>query len=175
MKSNFVYSKFLNLLERKCIEFGISYKKVRPEFTSIIGKLKYKNIYNLNVHESAAFIIARRGLDYKEKLSLQGYNHNEVKKSVLSILRNPVGKYKVKEKDKISSWKLWSCLKGNVQTVLPGLSSNMLNLQELSDLSQFDELENEGENPSSKIFLPELIVGSKSNLLVDERPPFKTN
>jgi hypothetical protein len=51
----------------------------------------------------------------------------------------------------------------------------MLNLQELSDLSQFDELENEGENPSSKIFLPELIVGSKSNLLVDERPPFKTN
>jgi hypothetical protein len=51
----------------------------------------------------------------------------------------------------------------------------MSNLKELDDLSLYDKLENESENLSGKIFLPELIIGSKSNLEVKESLPFKTS
>jgi len=68
-KSNFVWKRFVELLERKCIEHGIEYKKVNPAFTSIIGKYKYRPRYKINIHESAAFVIGRRGLGLNEKLS----------------------------------------------------------------------------------------------------------
>jgi len=59
MQSNFVWRKFLTLLERKCIEHGIQYKKVNPAFTSIIGKYKYRWMYKVSIHESAAYVIGR--------------------------------------------------------------------------------------------------------------------
>ncbi|GAH71994.1 unnamed protein product, partial [marine sediment metagenome] len=43
-KSNFVWKKLVILLERKCIENGIQYKKVNPAFTSVIGKFKYQKM-----------------------------------------------------------------------------------------------------------------------------------
>jgi IS605 OrfB family transposase len=164
IKSNFVYHKFLELLERKCIEFGIFFIKVNPAYTSIIGKLKYKDLYKISVHESAAFVIARRGLRFNEKLSLKGYNHKSVKEIVLLILKTLEGNYKANRKKRFHSWKLWKCLKDNLNTVLTGLSSNISNLKELDVLSfYYDKLDNTSENLVSEISSQKQVVKSKTS------------
>lgn len=172
IKSNFIYRRFLTLLERKCVENGIEYRKVNPAFTSIIGKLKYKDIYKINIHESAAYVIGRRGLKFKEKLSLKGYNKKELRKQVFRTLE---GKYKNR---KLNSFELWKNLNDNYKAVLTGLSSNIFNLQKLDDLSvcEFDKLENDSENLSGKIFPLELVMGSKNeNSLGIRKDTFKIN
>jgi IS605 OrfB family transposase len=73
-KSTFAWKKFINLLERKCIQNNIKYKKVNPAFTSIIGKYKYRWMYKVNIHESAAYVIGRRGLGFNEKLSFNAFH-----------------------------------------------------------------------------------------------------
>jgi hypothetical protein len=40
---------------------------VKPNFTSIIGKLKYSNNMKLNNHISASYVIGRRAMGFKEK------------------------------------------------------------------------------------------------------------
>jgi len=47
---------------------GTEIRKVNPAYTSIIGKLKYAPQYNIDKDVAAAFVIARRGLGYKESL-----------------------------------------------------------------------------------------------------------
>jgi hypothetical protein len=102
--------KIIVLLERKCIENGIWYRKVNPAFTSVIGKVKYSEMYGLTVHESAAFVIGRRGLGFDEKISVR----NCPAKSVKDILIGThAGKYK---KKRINNWKLW----GKIKAVLTG-------------------------------------------------------
>jgi IS605 OrfB family transposase len=75
MQSNFVWRKFLTLLERKCIEHGIQYKKVNPAFTSIIGKYKYRWMHKVSIYESAAYVIGRRGLGYNKKIVVLQAEH----------------------------------------------------------------------------------------------------
>ena len=56
----------LDLLERKCIKRGVAIKKMHPAFTSLIGKYTYLRLYNLSTHVLASYIIARKGLGFKE-------------------------------------------------------------------------------------------------------------
>ena len=56
----------LQLLERKCKKCGVSFRKVFPGYTSIIGKYKYSRLHNLSAHHLASYVIARRGLGFKE-------------------------------------------------------------------------------------------------------------
>jgi len=65
--SNFK-SSALDLLERKCLKRGIVIKKVHPAYTSLIGKYKYSRLYNLSTHVLASYVIARKGLGFKEGL-----------------------------------------------------------------------------------------------------------
>lgn len=123
-KSTFVWRKILALLERKCIEFGIMYKKVNPAFTSIIGRFKYQKMYNLNIHESAAYVIGRRGLGFNEKLSLYKYPSALVKKF---IIRTLAGKY---DSRRIHSWMLWRKLRDDYRATLTALRGGMSNLKE---------------------------------------------
>ncbi|TFG22033.1 MAG: hypothetical protein EU529_11775 [Promethearchaeota archaeon] len=58
----------LDLLERKCLKSGIALRKVHPHYTSLIGKYKYSRSYNLSTHVLASYVIARRGLGFKENL-----------------------------------------------------------------------------------------------------------
>jgi IS605 OrfB family transposase len=58
----------LKLLERKCKKRGVSFRKVFPGYTSIIGKYKYSRLHNLSIHHLASCVIARRGLGFKEAL-----------------------------------------------------------------------------------------------------------
>jgi len=58
----------LQLLERKCKKRGVSFRKVFPGYTSLIGKYKYSGLHNLSVHHLASYVIARRGLGFKEAI-----------------------------------------------------------------------------------------------------------
>lgn len=67
MSHNFIYRKLSEAIERKAYLSGVKLVKVNPAFTSILGVLKYKDMYSLNRHTSAALVIARRGVGIKEK------------------------------------------------------------------------------------------------------------
>jgi hypothetical protein len=149
-QSNFVWKKFITLLERKCVENGIQYEKVNPAFTSIIGKYKYRWMYKTSIHESAAFVIGRRGLGYNEKLSFYKLSHERVKEAVIRTL---AGKYDGK---RIHSWRLWKALNDNVEAVLTGLQVR------LADLKEFvGNIWYRGETLRGEVFLQELLAGSK--------------
>jgi len=67
MASNFVYRKLKEAIVSRARRFGIPVILVNPAFTSILGKLKYKKVYSLSDHNSAALVIGRRGMSIKEK------------------------------------------------------------------------------------------------------------
>ena len=110
IKSNFVWKKLLTLLERKCIENGIMYKKVNPAFTSVIGKFKYQKMYNLSIHEAASYVIGRRGLGFNERLSLYKYPSEIVKELVLDLVGDRT--------KRLHSWVLWRKLRDNYKAAV---------------------------------------------------------
>jgi len=65
-KVNNLKTTALQLLERKCKKRGVSVRKVFPGYTSLIGKYKYSRLHNLSLHHLASYVIARRGLGFKE-------------------------------------------------------------------------------------------------------------
>jgi len=163
-KSNFVWKRFVELLERKCIQHGIEYKKVNPAFTSIIGKYKYQKRYKTTIHESAAFVIGRRGLGFNEKLSFYSCPKSRVRSKVLRTL---AGKY---QNQRLHSWRLWKTLDGNIKATLTAFQLSLHNLKELCA-----NICDESESLSGEVFLSELIVGSNSfnSIQADEGLPCK--
>ncbi len=67
-KVNQLKTSMVSLLERKCIRHGIAVRKVHPAYTSIIGALKYSWSHNFSDHILASYVIARKGLGFKEDL-----------------------------------------------------------------------------------------------------------
>jgi len=62
------YKRLLNKIEILARRNGIEIIKVNPAYTSVIGKLKYSPQYNIDKDIAGAYVIARRGLGYKERL-----------------------------------------------------------------------------------------------------------
>jgi len=63
-----VYKALLQKIELVAKRNGIQVIKVNPAYTSIIGKLKYAPLYNIDKDTAGAYVIARRGLGFKERL-----------------------------------------------------------------------------------------------------------
>jgi len=63
-----VYKRLLNKIEITARRIGIEVKKVNPAYTTLIGKLKYAPQHNIDKDIAGAYVIARRGLGFKEKL-----------------------------------------------------------------------------------------------------------
>jgi len=63
-----VYKGVLQKIETVAKRNGIQVIKVNPAYTSIIGKLKYAPLYNIDKDTAGAYVIARRGLGFKESL-----------------------------------------------------------------------------------------------------------
>jgi len=63
-----IYKRLLNKIEITARRNGIEIRKLNPAYTSLIGKLKYAPQFNIDKDIAAAYVIARRGLGYKEKL-----------------------------------------------------------------------------------------------------------
>lgn len=66
MASNFLHRKMLDAIRRRAANYGVPVVEVNPAFTSQLGLLKYAEVYSLNRHSAAAFVIARRGLGMTE-------------------------------------------------------------------------------------------------------------
>ena len=79
----------------------------------------------LTFHESASYVIGRRGLGFNEKLSLYKYSSEVVKDIVLDLAGDRT--------KRIHNWYLWRKLRDNYKAVLTGLQSRMFNLKELND------------------------------------------
>ncbi|MFX1466786.1 MAG: hypothetical protein ACFFA5_09970 [Promethearchaeota archaeon] len=89
----------LQLLERKCKKRGVSFRKVFPGYTSIIGKYKYSELHNLTVHHLASYVIARRGLGFKEEIP-----------SVYDWMLSHVGEFIEPRLKKGSPYRRWSMI-----------------------------------------------------------------
>jgi len=63
-----VYKALLQKIEIVDRRNGIQVIKVNPAYTSVIGKLKYAPLYNIDKDTAGAYVIARRGLGFKERL-----------------------------------------------------------------------------------------------------------
>jgi IS605 OrfB family transposase len=97
MSHGFVWSEFLQAIERRAARERVPLLRVPPPYTSVIGILKYQEQYGLSNHEAAAYVIARRGLGYKEE----------------KVPRKLLQKY-VKNKEGFTflvNWKKWSAIK----------------------------------------------------------------
>ena len=65
MLSGLGYAMYKEMLDDKCRKLGVAVQTVNPAYTSQMGHHKYMKKYGLNSHESAAMVIARRGLSFK--------------------------------------------------------------------------------------------------------------
>lgn len=93
--NNFVWKKLLIAIETKALRAGVEVRKVNPAFTSVVGRLKYCN--QITIHESAAYVIGRRGLNFEERVP-------DWLRSILAETLREAG-------EKKSSWRVWSLLK----------------------------------------------------------------
>jgi IS605 OrfB family transposase len=108
MGHGFVWSKFLQTVERRVVREGVPLVKVQPPFTSIIGILKYQQQYGISNHEAAAYTIARRGL---------GYNKEKIPKKLL--------KEYIKNRETfvlLPNWKQWGIIKKAIETAIKNLT-----------------------------------------------------
>ncbi|WP_066256204.1 hypothetical protein [Neobacillus drentensis] len=69
--SNFVYRKIITTLISKGIKEEVFLVHVPAYYTSLIGRVKYQKSYGLSIHQSAALVLARRSMGFKEKIPHQ--------------------------------------------------------------------------------------------------------
>ena len=66
MLHSLAYSKFDEYISRACFSNDVWLNRVNPAYTSYIGKKKYNEAKKLNTHTSASYVIARRGMRFKD-------------------------------------------------------------------------------------------------------------
>ena len=62
MVTGFAFSKWEEVLERRCVNRGIHLTKVNPAYTSMQGLTKYMGMYGLSSDTAAGLVVARRGI-----------------------------------------------------------------------------------------------------------------
>jgi IS605 OrfB family transposase len=63
-----IYKGLLEKIEIVGKREGVQVIKVSPAYTSVIGKLKYAPVYRIDKDVASAYVIARRGLGFKERI-----------------------------------------------------------------------------------------------------------
>jgi IS605 OrfB family transposase len=93
---HFKKKKLTDTIIRRGLRLGFRIKKVNPAYTSVIGRFKYMKKYGLSVHESAAFVIGRRGLGYHERLPKELIDtiKKKVKRHLIAMLGSMEESYK---------------------------------------------------------------------------------
>ena len=67
MLSALSYTAFRTALTMQCLKQHVALVQVNPAYTSVIGRLKYARETNFNTHQAAAWVIARRGMGFRDK------------------------------------------------------------------------------------------------------------
>ena len=69
MAHNFIYRRLLEAIKVRAYKEGVEVIEVPAAYTSIVGKLKYQDMYSLSAHNAAALVIGRMGfLNKAEKV-----------------------------------------------------------------------------------------------------------
>ena len=68
MLSTFAYREWNDALDNACQKHGIYHKKVEPAYSSLVGLMKFMSMFGMNSASAAAFVIARRGRRFSERL-----------------------------------------------------------------------------------------------------------
>lgn len=93
---NFKKKALHQSLVRNALRLGLAVKKVNPAYTSVIGRYKYMKKYGLSIHESASFVIGRRGCGFEESLpkELIQFIKKAVKPHIIGLLGSMEESYK---------------------------------------------------------------------------------
>ena len=67
MLSSFAYSKIKENIRSRAYDAGIEIIIINPANTSKIGEAKYQERFGMTVHQAAAMVIARRGMNLVER------------------------------------------------------------------------------------------------------------
>lgn len=98
VRHQFIYMRLILAILRLAAREGIETVTVKPQYTSTIGQYKYMHMFGLTVHQSAALVIGRRALGYRDK----------VPKILVDKLDD---KSKEKYETRINEWSRWSVIK----------------------------------------------------------------
>lgn len=105
--SLFASSRIKELILSKAEKYSIYIEQINPAYTSQTGKIKYMKKYGLSIHESASFVIARRGLGIIDKIPKE-YRTSK-KKNKSSIKSDKLNKSEWnkenRNKKRMSEWK----------------------------------------------------------------------
>jgi IS605 OrfB family transposase len=61
MSHNFIHRKMIEAIKSCALKSGVEVIEVPAAYTSIVGKLKYQDMYSLSIHNAAALVIGRLG------------------------------------------------------------------------------------------------------------------
>jgi len=121
------YKRLLEKIEVLARRNGIEIRKVNPAYTSVIGKLKYSPQYNIDKDIAGAYVIARRGLGYKEKLP-KNYkellNDTDFLSYTIARIEDNIGKLKQKLEEEKNKYE-----RNKLKTQINKLRKNLKTLQ----------------------------------------------
>ncbi len=66
MLSSFSYRVIDEKITSRAYKESVGVMRIDPAYTSRIGDLKYRRAKGISIHKSAAYVIGRRGMGYKE-------------------------------------------------------------------------------------------------------------
>ena len=109
MLSGFAYNQIKHNLESRAFKHGIEVFKVNPAYSSVIGQVKFAYPYNISIHQSAAFVIARRYYGYSERLPkrLENIPTQGFHTALPGLVKTLVG----------HRWKAWAIIQRQLKTV----------------------------------------------------------
>jgi len=126
------YKRLLEKIEVLARRNGIEIIKVNPAYTSVIGKLKYSPQYNIDKDIAGAYVIARRGLGYKERLP-KNYkellNDTDFLSYTIAKIEDNIGKLKQKLEEEKNKYK-----RNKLKSKLAKLRKNLKTLQKYVSL-----------------------------------------
>ena len=82
----FAYNKMITSLKSRANKCGVEIYEVEPQYTSLIGYVKYMPYYKLSIHNMASYVIGRRCLGYTETIPNKYKNTNTDWKQIYKIV-----------------------------------------------------------------------------------------
>ena len=67
VKKHGLYRQMIEAIHSRAAKEGVEVIEVNPAFTSVLGILKFEDMYSLNRHTAAALVIGRRGMGIRER------------------------------------------------------------------------------------------------------------
>ena len=120
--SQFAYQKIMSAIDSRAYKCNLYVYKRNPAYTSQIGKLKYMKPLGLSIHTSAAYVIGRRCLGFKEKVP-------KIYKKFLS-----------KEQKARHHWSQWSYISKSLKQVETDKFYKTINAKNVNKITELKEL-----------------------------------